>query len=132
MLVDIPRFTNLCYSPSATLLKGDPRVMLGIGDGVCLEWRGPGNGGGLPRWYAPWPLPYFASMSEEAPIRPKGEFPYDADADGSPCCCWSAAILLGGNSWFGKLSATLLLVYRRPAEAPNMSAEDGLGRIGCG
>ena len=61
-----------------------------------------------------------------------GEFPYDADTDGSPCCCWSAAILLGGNSWLGKLSAALLLVYSRPGEAPYISAEDGLGRIGCG
>lgn len=110
MLVDIPRFSYLCYSPSATPLKGDPRVILGIGDGVCLEWREPGKGGGLPRWYAPWPLPYFASISEDAPIRPMGELPYDADTDGTPCCCWSAAILFGGNSWLGKLSATLLLV----------------------
>lgn len=110
MLVDILRFINLCYLLLGIFFKGDFRVILGIGDGVCLEWRGLGNGGGLLRWYVFWLLLYFVSIFEDVFIRFMGEFSYDVDIDGNLCCCWLVVILLGGYFWFGKLFVILLLV----------------------
>lgn len=114
--------------PSATLLNGEPRVILG--EGVCLEWSDPGKGGGFPSGYPLWLVPYLAIISEDGPIRPMGGFPYEGDAVGIVCCCWSV-ILLEAKSCPGKESPPLLLGYLRPAEALNISAEAaGFGRIG--